>query len=414
MGVGTLEVRERGHLDLDGEEWRSVSAATAFWRLVDKKVLAVTQPGPGAARRLEAGPYVGRADCGDYVIEVVEKVDGSVAAMVGFATGRAVKDYNVSSPVTPLGELVRYILRAFLDETKSYLSSGRDFTYRSKREKASLIGGRINVQQTVVLRARGLRHLVAFDRNELTRATPTNRVVAAALVEVERIARLVEVPESDLAAARAMSMYFEDCRDAETVFGSRASLAALAERLRREGSRHGDLLTFAAILLAHESFENEPVLARRTPRAWFLNLETIFEAAVRRTMAAVGRSRIPPLNVADGRRVPERVFSKDDQEAKPDLVLSTVGAGVTIGDVKYKTWDRNAGASDIYQLLVHATAFGSDNAFLVFPDDAFDEVDLGLATTGATTRLFAVDVRDLPGDLARVLDHLAGAIVQVP
>jgi 5-methylcytosine-specific restriction endonuclease McrBC regulatory subunit McrC len=412
--MGRLEVRERGHLDLTAEEWAAVSASSGFWRLVDKKVLSVTQPGPGAARRLEAGPYVGRVDCGEYVIEVVEKVDGSVAAMVAFATGRAVKAYEVAAPVTPLGELVRYILRAFLDEVKSYLSAGRDFTYRWRREKGSLIGGRINVQQTVGLRARGLRHLVAFDRNELTRATPTNRVVAAALVEVERIARLVQIPASDLSDARAMSIYFEDCRDAETVFGSRASLAAQAERLRDDGSRHGDLLTFAAILLAHESFENQPVSARRTPRAWFLNLETIFEAAVRRTMASVGKSRTPPVTVTDGRREPERVFTIDDQEAKPDLVVQPAGLDRVVGDVKYKTWDASAVAADLYQLLVHASAFGSHNAFLVFPGDAFEEVELGVAATGAATRLFAVDVRDFPSELSRLLDLVAAPVAVTP
>ncbi|HSH60413.1 MAG TPA: hypothetical protein VK988_12405 [Acidimicrobiales bacterium] len=403
----TLQVRERAHLDLTGEEWRGVSQSSSFWRLVDRKVLSVTQPGPGAARRLEAGPYVGRADCGEYVVEVVEKAEGSVAALVAFATGRAVKEYDIAAPVTPLGGLARYILRAFLDEVKSYLSSGRDLRYRSRREKASLIGGRINVQQTVALRARGLRHLVVFDRNELTHATPTNRVLAAALVEVERIASLVEIPPNDLADARAMSMYFEDCRDAETVFGSRSSLASQAERLRYEGSPHGDLLAFAAILLAHESFESEPVLRRRTPRAWFLNLETLFESAVRRTLAALGPRREPPATVGDGRRVPERVFTGHDQEAKPDLAVSQPSLGLAVGDVKYKTWDRKAAASDLYQLLVHASAFGSGNAFLVFPSDDFDEVDLGVAATGATTRLFAVDVRQLRTDLSRVLDRLA-------
>jgi hypothetical protein len=164
------------------------------------------------------------------------------------------------------------------------------------------------------------------------------------------------------------------------------------------------MLALAGIVLSHNSFEASQMIPGIVPFSWFLNLETLFEQAVRRRLhALVGKG----IGVHAGRSIRPAIFpALGIQRAEPDLVLGTAPEAV-VGDVKYKDWSGSADASDLYQLLVHARAFDANRCFLVFPSDGYDEVSLGRAVTGADTWLFAVDVRDLDSGLRRVCDAMS-------
>jgi hypothetical protein len=162
------------------------------------------------------------------------------------------------------------------------------------------------------------------------------------------------------------------------------------------------MLRLAGVILSHESFERTADDRTQVPRAWFLNLESLFETAVRRTLSSLCR---------DGwivkRGVKPPVFPETQIEFKgADLLVTRDGSVKAVGDVKYKEWAGGADASDLYQLLVHAAAFSSPLAFLVFPGERFAARSLGTATTGCATWLFSVDVRRLRGDLATVLSTM--------
>jgi hypothetical protein len=93
--------------------------------------------------------------------------------------------------------------------------------------------------------------------------------------------------------------------------------------------------------------------------------------------------------------------------ADPDLVIGNPPA-VAVGDVRYKAWEGTAKPRDLYQLRVHAATFGTDEAFLVYPSDGFQEVDLARSSTGCRTRIFAIDVRDVQSHLRRVFESVSG------
>ena len=250
--------------------------------------------------------------------------------------------------------------------------------------------------RTLKLRAQGLRHSIAFDRQVISFKTPLNRVIAAALDEVERIAHLVDLGHKTLASARAMAVLFADCRDAETLFGDRRILVRTTETLQTKekiGMR-ADLLALAAVILSHESFELNATSDRRTPRSWFLNLETLYETAVRRLLSD---AYAPVTSVRNGRTDALPIFSTPDVgfSANPDLVIETQGVVHAVGDVKYKAWAGTAGASDLYQLLVHASAFRARTAFLIYAGDSYDYRDLGESSDGIRTLLFSADPRRL-------------------
>lgn len=106
--------------------------------------------------------------------------------------------------------------------------------------------------------------------------------------------------------------------------------------------------------------------------------------------------------------LPSAIFANEAQQfrANPDLVLVGQQGAAAIGDVKYKIWTGSASASDVYQLLVHAAAFKTGTAFLVFPHREFFARDLGISATGCRTWLFAVDVLKLPEHLGLALQRL--------
>ena len=133
--------------------------------------------------------------------------------------------------------------------------------------------------------------------------------------------------------------------------------------------------------------------------------ETLFEQRVRTLLSEV----LIGVKVQKGAHaIPARyVFDEhQSQQAYPDLVIRSGSRPLAIGDVKYKEWTGSADESDIYQLLVHTSAFECDKSFLVFPHDRFEFKSLGRAATGAQTWLFAVDIQQLKQGLVKCAETM--------
>ncbi len=399
-----IRVPERGTVDVPIEAWREASRSPVFWNLVERGVVTVGQLRGGRVR-LTGGCYVGRSQVADgLVLEVHEKVAGSLAALLHFASG---SDFRVEQFVgrrSELGPLIALLVTQFVAAVRRYAARGRLFTYTKLSMKGSLVGGRLDVTRTTRLWARGLRHQAAFDKNVVTFDLPVNRAVCSALREIERIDQLVRLPPGAIASVRTMALLFDDCRNADLLLGTRTDVVRRVERLAESASDQdvADMLALAAIILSRESFEFESSLRETAPRSWFLNLETLFERAVREIIrAAVG----PHGSVVAGRSSPSPIFPprSDVFRANPDLVIRQEASSPCIGDVKYKQWDRFPSTSDVYQLLVHASAFGAKQAFLVFPGDDFEVQVLGDAVTGARTSTYGVDICALEDHIKAML-----------
>ncbi len=404
----TIRVPERGNADVSSAAWKEISRSRVFWNLVERGVVSVEHLRGGGVRFC-GGCYVGRSRVSDEVVlELHEKVRGSLASLLRFALGTDFRVERIPGPTSDLGALIALLVANYAESVRRYAARGRQFEYKKESKKGSLVGGRLDLTRTIRLWARGLRHLAAFDKNVVSFDLPINRTVLAALREVERIGRLVPLPASVVAQVRTMAMLFDDCRSVEVLFGTRLDAARRADALAASAPDGvmADMLALAAIILSHESFEHDSTRAGVAPRSWFLNLETLFERAVRATMrTALGSRGV----VFSGRSVPLPIFPRktDVFRANPDLVVRRGDATeVVIGDVKYKQWGAFPGASDVYQLLVHAAAFGAAKAFLVFPHDEFDARSLGDAVTGASVKTYGVDVRVLDTQVERLLGDL--------
>lgn len=406
-GLDTIRLPERGSVDVSAHVWQKLARSSSFWALVEREVVQARQVAGGKARLL-GGCYVGRSQVAeDLVLEVHEKVSGSLSALLDFAYGSDFRIERLCSPSTDLGDLVALLVSHFVEATRKYAARGREFGYVTKPMRGSLVGGRLDVTRTLRLHARGLRHLAAFEKNAITFDLPVNRVLLAALREVDRLQALIPIPPDIVVKARGMAMVFDDCRGPEVLFGRKADMVDQADRLCTTAKDRvtSDLMALAAIILSNESFEQDAPQRGIAPRAWFLNLETLFEKAVREAMSSALQG---VATVTAGRSKPAKVFTEyQNLRANPDLVVRRIDTKrVMAGDVKYKRWSGSPKAADVYQLLVHASAFNAQRAFLIYPGDSFETVEFGTASTGAAMTAYTLDVRDLPCQIARLLGDL--------
>jgi hypothetical protein len=251
--------------------------------------------------------------------------------------------------------------------------------------------------------------MVAFERQATSHALPENTLLLAALREIERLSTIAVISPDALVRSRGMAMLFGDCRQAEAFLASRHRSARMARELAATTTDEvlADALAMAAVLLSHESVEPGAAPIGRSPEAWFLNLEHLFEAAVRNCLDAAAKTC--GHRVASAGTDRRRVFGDSDYlRAHPDLVVRNKSARIAaIGDVKYKQWAGNTTPSDIYQLLVHAAAFEAGIAFLVFPSSSFHVSEYGDAVTGAHVTVYGVDVNTLGEHASRIMLAIA-------
>ena len=407
-------VKERDQTEVGHSTWAVLSEDADFRQLLEAGILSATLL-PTGLTRLRASCYVGRTTCSDIDVEIQDKVPGALKALLSYATNSAFRIENIDSRTSDLGRLFSLLVQQFLSAVTQYVSQSRQFVYAYNNQVGALAGGRIDIPKSIQLRARGMVHRLAFSKAYVTFNTPLNRIILAALIEVGRICHLVGIEPDDAARARGIALLFSDCRDTQVLVGDRADLVRLASNLTTSNLtvQQRDIAALASVILAHEGFEGLTDSGLLVPRSWFLNLEQLFEQAV----ISLLREVVPPGTfVSHGRMNPQPIFERETlvYQAHPDIVLVHESGRVTVGDVKYKNWLGTAVASDLYQLLVHTSAFSGSTSFLVFPHDEYQARSLGEAVTGPDAWLFALDVSNLTDSVARMAGDLGGGMSAYP
>jgi 5-methylcytosine-specific restriction endonuclease McrBC regulatory subunit McrC len=407
-----LRIPERGTVEISKSLWSTLATESQFWSLVDRGIVYVERSS-ATVFRLRGGPFVGRAIIGGQIaLQLEEKVSGSLVALIRYASHTDFRIQLAPSQVSDIGPLISLLADQFTQSVTRYLSRGREFNYRTERHVGALIGGKLHMTGTIRLRVRGLSHLAEFEKSAIAFDTSLNQIILAALRELERINRLVPLEISMLAKARSLSLLFSDCRSKQVLFGARAEFIRLAaaSHVIYSDPLIRDLTALSGILLSHESFEPSAARQNRAPRSWFLNLESLFELSTRNILTRmIGNAG----SVQNGRNAPALIFKTGDAHyrAHPDFVLRTGGPTTVVGDAKFKLPNTTVEPSDLYQLIVHASAFDATEAFLLYPDDSFQSADLGVTNTGIRVRSFTVDLRNLPASLMQLLTLVAPGIM---
>lgn len=396
-----VRVPERGATVVDGDTWTKLSSDHRFWRLVDRNILRVEAH--QSSWRLHGTCFVGKAVFGDVVIEVTEKFEGAFSELASLARPRAPKLTATPSPVTTTPSSIAILIELFLAAAKTYLSGFQVAEYQETFHRGATVSGRLDVRNTVRLRSRGIRHQAAFQRSELSIDLPLNRVVFAALSRVEHLS--AQATPRSVSEARALRVSLEPCAlGAEAMsLAELGSVAALASADPDIAEPAREVAAFAGAILDTAGFGGDGDWTRTVNRSWFVNLEWLFEEAVRQVAKqCVGTDR----SVDRGGRV-QALFSPDQgrYRANPDLVVRDVHGPVAVGDAKYKELAGWPSASDVHELLAHSTAYGSGTSLLVYPGDSFAATDLGVAG-GHHVWCFQVDLKDFAQSIRRAFSMM--------
>lgn len=397
-----IRVPERGFIDLGSGTWELLRSTKGFQHLHDKGILEVVYLPSGV--RIKGTCYVGHALCGDVLLEFREKVEGALASLLVFASHKAFKLAHVRAGSTnEITDLITLLVEQFLDAAALYISSGRKFQYISRPAISPLAGGKLDITKSIQLRARGLKHLLAFEKPAVTYNTTLNRIVLTALSEIEKIACSITLPGHITSKARGLAMIFSDCRNSETLYRERSYFVEQATLLSTSSDLNDytkDMLSLSGILLSHMSFDPLSEQIFQSPRSWFINLERLFEKAIFNIFSSI----CTDCTVSRGENSQQYIFSNELKEyrAHPDLVITNSMGNKIVGDVKYKIFTGSASASDVYQLLTHAGAFSASKAFLVFPGDSFSVRELGVSKGNIDTLFFSVRLTHLYQDILAI------------
>lgn len=395
----TITVPERGSSTLSREEWSAISVDHRFWKLVSNNIIQV-EAGGRNSWRLRGTCYVGRAAIGGHVLQVVEKFSGALEALIHLGALKSPRVERVSAPVNELANSTAILVAVFLEAVKKYLSGAKQSRYVVVPDVGALIGGRLNIIRTAALRARGIFYQAAFDRTVLSANIPLNQCIYAALREIERLARVADIPSCQVATARGLRIGLSECLPS-ILNVRRDELAEVAAR-EAEGKfakpAAKDAASLAGAILDAAGFGGAEASKRTVERAWFVNLETFFEEAVRRIIGDALRG----FALVSGPRDRPSLFRPDNGKyrANPDVIISRDGNVIAIADAKYKDFTSWPSTSDVHEILAHASAYGAKKAILFYPDETrIGSRSFGCATTGCELWAIGLTFENMVDDI---------------
>jgi hypothetical protein len=337
-----IDVRERGETLLTPKEWEAISNDPSFASLVDKSILSAEPARRQSGWRLKAGAYVGRATLGGIDVNIVEKVPGATNALLSALAPRSFQLTQATMRESLAGRPDAMIASMLIASTRTYLSHGGEAEYRNEHLTGAYVTGRLDVRRTAGLRARGVRHRVAFSRNVLDDDTPLNRSIFGALGVLATPGASSEFGVHVTAAARALRSSFglsakTSLMMSRSELREEAAHVAEAKTFRRESSAQ-EAGVLASAVLEGAAFVGESG-TRLIPRSWFVNLEELFERLIRKLVSDLLGEEAKVASAAEwpGRARPPPLFPDHSKRyaSNPDLVILRKGC-LAIGDAKYK------------------------------------------------------------------------------
>jgi len=399
-----LSVPERGSSRITSTQWKSIADHRGFWELVGSGIIGIETDKRGGWR-LSGNCYVGRAQLGNVIVEVREKFPGSFQSLLNLGNLTAPKITAAPSSATTQDDSTPFLISLFLEAARKYLSGHKVTQYVETLERGVLASGRLKLRETIQLRARGISHQIAFSKQKLSADNPINRVIYAALRQVEQISQTVTISQKDIASARALSILLDECRSSvwRALPGS-LQKAAIEEFERKFCSGVSSEATSLAVAVLDSSGFGGTIGATRTvDRSWFVNLETQFEIATRKGLAIQLAST--NYSVTSAIRRPA-LFEPDPgrYRANPDFVIQKDDSVIAVGDAKYKHFEGWPNAADVHELIAHAAAYKAGTAFFIFPtENQMLAKNLGASATGCDVWAFGVRFNNFYGDLDSVV-----------
>lgn len=401
-----IEVRERSTVPLSESDYRVLEQSDAVLELVGLGALSLVRS-RATPYGVRAGSLVGESvlDFGRRLV-IREKVSGSLHALLRWAVPYDFRSAPAPAFVDAGSPVLEVFAARFLDLLARHLQRGRVKEYGRIREQSSRPRGRIDLRRTIQLRSRGIATRVDHQRTVLHADILLNRLLALGLHAVESYVTVAGASVGLTSRARSLAALFDDVDVLGLQRQPRMAKSGAFESALSDPRAIGDIadaLSYARALVLN--LGAWPLTEEHlVPESYFLNLETLFEDAVRQvaTEASLG------VEVSRGSHLQRPLFV--DREAvyvaDPDLVMSWPHARPVVADCKYKDLKGLPDHGDVYQLVAHAQAFGSTTATLVYPGTDFAMQVLGTTVGGVAVTWATVRISHLDEDVALLMSNL--------
>lgn len=401
------------------DEWLLLDNSVGFWRLVEAGYVSVRRAGP-SRYEIAGHKYVGRALLDDIELRVEEKVSGTLLSLAAAATGTELRIVEEEAPATAFDHVSRLLMRQFTLAAEGYVAHRRKPRYEYRPRHGPVLSGALDMPGTMRLHATGRLGHFAFSQGRVVCDEPLDRLVLAGLESLERAAEALRLDDETLYGARWLAGALAEVRDTRFLLTGEESFLGVADDIESAPDQMPadvDLARLSVVALLHRGFAPNMPSDGEVPRAWFVDLETLFESAVRTTL----RRLLGAVVVDRGEGFSRRMFrgGSDSSLTHPDLVVHRAGHVLAAGDVKYKALPSSLGDGederdedesprrsvehgrpDLYQVLVHAASLGAARAFLVYAGESYACAYPGIAATGAATWTAMVRPHELRADLA--------------
>lgn len=404
--MAPIEVRERSTVPLSEGDYRALEQSDVVLELVGLGVLSLV--------RSRATPFGVRAGSlvGESVITsgrrlvVREKVPGSLHALLRWAVPHDFRTAPAPAFVDADSPVLEVFAARFLDLLARHLQRGRIKEYGRFREQSSRPRGRIDLRRTIHLRSRGIATRVDHRRTVLHADILLNQLLALGLHAVESYVTVAGASAALTTRARSFAALFDDVDVLGMQRQPRGSKSRAFESALSDSRATGDIsdaLSYARALVLN--LGAWPLTEEHlVPESYFLNLETLFEDAVRQ----VATEALIHVSVSRGSQLERPLFVDRDAVyvADPDIVMSWPDARPVVADCKYKDLQGLPDHGDVYQLVAHAQAFGSTTAALVYPGTDYAIQSLGTTVGGVAVSWATVRVSHLDQDVALLMSDL--------
>ena len=405
-----IEVRERGRSSISLADFNALNRHPGFEQLIADGIFSLVRT-KSAGTAISAGPYVGETIIdGIGRITVQPKVPDALAALLRWSVPKDVRVVGQSSLVGSDSPVLEHFLAGFLESLAKYLVHGRLKRYRSRRRVSAVPHGRIDVRTSMQLEARGKFGVLAYTERFLDADNALNRFLALALLACEEFCISINSPGL-LARTRSYMALFEEVswrsywshtlRKAQELFPLAMEQCPSADSERA-------VLYGRAILWNLGAWPTDGSSGIVVPHSFFLNLETLFEEAVRNVMAV-------SYEVVKGSALNEPMFGGIPKSyiADPDIVVRTPTSFV-VADTKYRDLSNGLpGHAELYQLHSHTRTLKGDLAVLIYPaesvgGEAWTLRELGETNDGIKTYVATVDVSRISDSVGRLMNDLLG------
>lgn len=409
MPVETVFVRERSAVAISSQLFRRLEDSDQFRVLLEQGVVSLTRS-RDVPFGLRAANFAGQALLEDDIRLVVgEKTPGALQALLHWSVPRHYRETELPMPVDPASPVLEPFARRFLAHVGSYLRHGRAKEYQYQVASTAVPRGRIDFKGTARLFARGRMRQVVHITPRLSADTLPNQLLALAIYAIDGLARSRGKRDDIADLARTYAPMFEDV-DRSLMRRNVAVRAAAFARALSEFRLSDDLrkaLAYGRAIVLNFGAWPEVWGDTKVPHSFFLNLETLFEEAVREVTSELWERG--PVTTGVGLKRTLFVRVSDRYVADPDLVIRD-GADVVLADCKYKDLVVAPDHADVYQLLAHCRAFRCRVGILVYPGERNSFAKLGEAADAVTVYCAKVRLSALRDDISAFLSASAAAL----